>query len=235
MAPLMSNIFKKFVCCPPGFERRAKTTPSSGWAFPTTCDAHLLPMERTTTMKSNTFQPFMKKYCLKANIFRTHSPVKTATKNWLILLRIFVFSSLWSSVSTIIVIMLRQMRTMMLMSKVCLVTMSKTKPWYLFWRNKRWHVRAFWPTQIRHLEAWVLRRQSFKVCLFCLPHTPHPIRSQVQVKPIHHSWLILLHCLNSSPYHLSWPHEDTRYFVLTHALPYICNALPACLLVSKSQ
>lgn len=143
------------------------------------CDAHLLPMERTTTMKSNTFQPFMKKYCLKANIFRTHSPVKTATKNWLILLRIFVFSSLWSSVSTIMVSMLRQMRTMMLMSKVCLVTMSKTKPWYLFCRNKTWHVRAFWPTSIRHLEACVLHRQGVKVCLFCLPHTPHPIRSEV--------------------------------------------------------
>lgn len=61
-----------------------------------------------------------------------HSPVKMPTKSRLILAKMLTFSGLWSSVSTIMVTMFKQMRNMMVTSKACLVTMSNMKPWYLF-------------------------------------------------------------------------------------------------------
>lgn len=70
----------------------------------------------TTTM-SNMFQAFEKQYCLRATNFTTHSAVKIVTKSILILLRMLVFIALCSQVSTIIVIILRQMRIMMTTSK----------------------------------------------------------------------------------------------------------------------
>lgn len=51
--------------------------------------------------------------------FNVHSPVKTAIKATFTLKRKSSFAGLWSSVSTIMVTMLRQMSTMMKMSKNC--------------------------------------------------------------------------------------------------------------------
>lgn len=76
-------------------------------------------MDRMTTIKSKTFQPLVKKYCRRAMSFSVHSPVKTTIKATFTLKRKSSFSGLWSSVSTIMVTILRQMSTMMKMSKNC--------------------------------------------------------------------------------------------------------------------
>ena len=89
-------------------------------------------MERITTTKSKTFHPTAKKCCLRAKSFRQHSVVKTTMKTRLTKNRISSFSGLCSSVSTIMVTMLRQINTMMKMSKNCFVTKSKTNPWHIF-------------------------------------------------------------------------------------------------------
>lgn len=90
--------------------------------------SHSPAMERMTTIKSNIFQPLVKKYCRRAKSFSKHSPVKTAMKARLTLKRKSSFSALWLSVSTIMVTMLRQMSTMMKMSKNCWLMRSNTRP-----------------------------------------------------------------------------------------------------------
>lgn len=85
-----------------------------------------------TTTKSKTFHPLVKKYCRRANSFRVHSPVKTTMKATLSLKRKSSFSGLWSSVSTIMLTMLRQISTMMKMSKNCWLMKSNTTPWIRF-------------------------------------------------------------------------------------------------------
>ena len=85
-----------------------------------------------TTTKSKMFHPFLKKYCRKANSFRVHSPVKITMKATLSLKRNSSFSRLWPSVSTIMVTILRQISTMIKMSKNCWLMKSNTKPWIKF-------------------------------------------------------------------------------------------------------
>lgn len=89
-------------------------------------------MERITTTKSKMFQPMVKQQYLREISFSTNSPVNRIMNTRLIRDKTRVIYLLWSSVSTIMVTILRQIRIMMLISKTCLVTKSKTIPWNLF-------------------------------------------------------------------------------------------------------
>lgn len=93
-------------------------------------------MDKMTTTKSKMFHPLVKKYCRKAKSFNTHSPVKTTMKATFSLKRKSSFSALWLSVSTIMVTILRQMSTMMKMSKNCWLIKSNTIPWIRFCMSK---------------------------------------------------------------------------------------------------
>lgn len=98
----------------------------------------ILPtIERITTIKSKMFQPLVKKYCRSVIIFSTHSIVNNATNTMLILFRWLRASWLWSSDSTTIVSMLRQISTIMKMSKAWFVTMSKRRAWSLFYKQRK--------------------------------------------------------------------------------------------------
>lgn len=113
-------------------------------------------MDKMTTTKSKTFHPLVKKYCRRAKSFNTHSPVKTAMKATFTLKRKSSFSGLWLSVSTIMVTILRQMSTMMKMSKNCWLMKSNTIPWIRFCRSKGDRARGWEGEEQKHKSIRVI-------------------------------------------------------------------------------
>lgn len=109
-------------------------------------------MDKMTTTKSKMFHPLVKKYCRRAKSFNTHSPVKTIMKATFTLKRKSSFSGLWLSVSTIMVTILRQMSTMMKMSKNCWLMKSNTIPWIRFCGSKGDRGRVIWPVHTSSVQ-----------------------------------------------------------------------------------
>lgn len=94
-------------------------------------------IDRMTTMKSKTFQPFVKKYWRSEIIFSRHSPLNMTMNTMLIFWRTSSCVSDWSSVSTIMVTMLSHIRTIITISNACFVVKSKMYPWSLFWKRHK--------------------------------------------------------------------------------------------------
>lgn len=110
-------------------------------------------MERITTTKSKMFQPMVKQQYLREISFSTNSPVNRTMNTRLIRDKTRVIYLLWSSVSTIMVTMFKQMRIIMLISKTCLVTKSKTIPWNLFQKKRGGSYAYFINTNLVKLQT----------------------------------------------------------------------------------